>query len=322
MYPIIFCKHFVEKVWGGRDFERVLGMDLPPNQAIGEAWEISSHKNGISLVQNGPFQGKNLEELIEEFGEELLGKEVVERFHRKFPLLIKYLDIHDRLSVQVHPSDEYSLRVEKEFGKSECWYIMEASKDAKMILGLQKGVDKEIFFEKTKQQDFSNLFREVQVEQGDFINISPGIVHASLQGSILLCEIQQNSDTTYRIFDFDRVVDEKKRELHLEKAMDVIDFEATPFVSKEKERKSISKGACKVQELLRGNYFNVDKLQIQGEFQDEIHKNFKIYSIVDGKGVLKFQGEEYPAKKGDSYLIPANLEVLLVGELEILKSFL
>lgn len=130
MYPIKFKKCFIDKVWGGRAFETVLGMTLPENRQIGESWEVSSHKNGMSVVENGIFKDITLENLVEKYGAELLGKDVSERFSGKFPLLIKYLDVNDRLSVQVHPSDDYALKVEGEFGKSECWYIIDASEDA------------------------------------------------------------------------------------------------------------------------------------------------------------------------------------------------
>ena len=199
MYPIKFKKCFIDKVWGGRAFETVLGMSLPEDREIGESWEVSSHKNGMSVVENGIFKDITLETLVKKYGAELLGKDVSERFSGKFPILIKYLDVNDRLSVQVHPSDDYALKVEGEFGKSECWYIIDASEDAKLILGLKGEMTRETFLEKSKNKDFKNMFNEVSVKKGDFINITPGVVHASLEGSVLLCETQQNSDTTYRI---------------------------------------------------------------------------------------------------------------------------
>ncbi|WP_372715098.1 type I phosphomannose isomerase catalytic subunit, partial [Ilyobacter sp.] len=138
MYPLKFKKCFIEKIWGGRAFEDILHMELPADKKIGESWEVSSHKNGMSYVEEGYLEGKSLQELMESSGEELLGKDVYERFDGKFPVLIKYLDVNDRLSVQVHPSDEYALRVEKEFGKSEVWYIIDASHDAQLIMGLKE----------------------------------------------------------------------------------------------------------------------------------------------------------------------------------------
>lgn len=322
MYPIKFKKCFIDKVWGGRAFETVLGMTLPENRSIGESWEVSSHKNGMSIVENGEFAGMTLEALKDKYGAEILGKDVFERFEGKFPILIKYLDVNDRLSVQVHPSDEYALKIEGEFGKSECWYIIDASEDAKLILGLKPGMTRETFLEKSKNKDFKNMFNEVSVKKGDFIDITPGVVHASLEGSVLLCETQQNSDTTYRIYDFDRTVNGVPRPLHLEKAADVINFGEIPVVTKENSRQNIKLRNCVKQELVRCKYFNVDKLRINGIFHDEISENFKVYSILEGEGDIIYNDIKYPARKGDTYFIPANMNVLVDGNIEILKSFM
>ncbi len=322
MYPIKFKKCFIDKVWGGRAFETVLGMTLPENRSIGESWEVSSHKNGMSIVENGEFAGMTLEALKDKYGAKILGKDVFERFEGKFPILIKYLDVNDRLSVQVHPSDEYALKVEGEFGKSECWYIIDASEDAKLILGLKPGMTRETFLEKSKNKDFKNMFNEVSVKKGDFIDITPGVVHASLEGSVLLCETQQNSDTTYRIYDFDRTVNGVPRPLHLEKAADVINFGEIPVVTEESSRQNIKLRNCVKQELVRCKYFNVDKLKINGIFHDEISENFKVYSILEGEGNIIYNDVKYPAKKGDTYFIPANMNVLVDGNIEILKSFM
>ena len=322
MYPIKFKKCFIDKVWGGRAFETVLGMTLPENRSIGESWEVSSHKNGMSIVENGEFAGMTLEALKDKYGAEILGKDVFERFEGKFPILIKYLDVNDRLSVQVHPSDEYALKIEGEFGKSECWYIIDASEDAKLILGLKPGMTRETFLEKSKNKDFKNMFNEVSVKKGDFIDITPGVVHASLEGSVLLCETQQNSDTTYRIYDFDRTVNGVPRPLHLEKAADVINFGEVPVVTEESSRQNIKLRNCVKQELVRCKYFNVDKLKINGIFHDEISENFKVYSILEGEGNIIYNDVKYPAKKGDTYFIPANMNILVDGNIEILKSFM
>lgn len=322
MYPLKFKKNFVKKVWGGRKFKEVLNMELPDNDLYGESWEVSFHKGGLSYVDNGDFQGKSLIELIEKYGKDILGEEIAEKFKGKFPLLIKYLDINDRLSVQVHPSDEYALRVEGEFGKSESWYIMEASDDATLILGIKDGITKEIFKERVEAKEFDGLFNTVKVKKGDFINLCPGVVHATMEGSILICEVQQNSDTTYRIYDFDRLVDGKLRELHIDKALDVIDFEGDVEITTDAGRKKILLAGAEKEELIRGEYFNIDKYLVDGEFKDEINKNFKVYSILDGEGKIIYNEKEYHAEKGDTYFIPAGLELKIIGKLEILKSFI
>ena len=322
MYLLKFKKNLVEKIWGGRGFETTLGFQLPTDELYGESWEVSCHPAGMSYVENGELEGKSLEDIFKKYGEELVGKEIVEKYGEKFPLLIKYLDINDKLSVQVHPSDEYALRVEKEFGKSEVWYVMEASSDAKLILGLKKEITPEIYKEKVDKKDFTGLFNEVSVKKGDFIDVKPGVVHGTLEGSILICEIQQNSDTTYRIYDFDREVNGVKRELHLDKAMDVIEFGKDVEISSEVSREKIRVQDATVEELIRGEYFSIDRLLVNGIFQDESYKNFKIYSILDGEGKLKSNEIEYKVKKGDTYFIPANTSVTISGKLEVMKSYI
>lgn len=322
MYPLKFKKTLVKKVWGGRKFNSILDMELPDESLYGESWEVSSHKGGLSYIENGEYAGCSLVDIINKNKEEMLGEEIVKRFKGEFPLLIKYLDINDRLSVQVHPSDDYALRVEGEFGKSECWYVMEASEDATLILGVKDGVTKDIFKKKVESKDFSDLFNTIKVKKGDFINLLPGVVHATLEGSILICEVQQNSDTTYRIYDFDRLVDGKLRELHLDKALDVIDFEGKVEISTSENRQKISLVGAKKEELVRGEYFNVDKYLIDGIFEDETNSNFKILSILDGVGEIICNNISYSIKKGDTYFIPAGLKTILKGKVEILKSYL
>ncbi|WP_300620378.1 type I phosphomannose isomerase catalytic subunit [uncultured Fusobacterium sp.] len=322
MYPLKFKKTLVKKVWGGRKFNSILDMELPDESLYGESWEVSSHKGGLSYIENGEYAGCSLVDIINKNKEEMLGEEIVKRFKGEFPLLIKYLDINDRLSVQVHPSDDYALRVEGEFGKSECWYVMEASEDATLILGVKDGVTKDIFKKKVESKDFSDLFNTIKVKKGDFINLLPGVVHATLEGSILICEVQQNSDTTYRIYDFDRLVDGKLRELHLDKALDVIDFERKVQISTSENRQKISLVGAKKEELVRGEYFNVDKYLIDGIFEDETNNNFKILSILDGVGEIICDNISYSIKKGDTYFIPAGLKTILKGKVEILKSYL
>jgi len=195
-----FKKVFIEKVWGGREFETKLNMTLPENKNIGESWEISAHPNGMSIVENGPLAGKTLQEVYNEYKGKLVGEKVYNEYGKRFPLLIKYLDVNDRLSIQVHPDDEVANRKHNELGKSESWYIMEASDDAVLIMGMKPGITKEVFLEKAKNNDFSGMFEEISVKKGDLVDITPGMVHASLTGSVLFAEIQENSDVTYRIY--------------------------------------------------------------------------------------------------------------------------
>ncbi len=323
LYPLKFDKVLKRKIWGGRALEEKLNIPLPQNNRYGESWEVTAHKNGMSVVSEGELKGQTLESLINEYKGSLIGKEVYEEFGNKFPLLIKYLDINDKLSIQVHPDNFYKGLEEGEFGKSEVWYVMDATDDAELILGITDGVSKEKFEEKTSQKNFDGLFNIIKVKKGDFINVKPGLAHASLRGSIFICEIQQNSDTTYRIYDFNRLVDGEYRELHLEDAINVLDFEMKPEISHIEERSFKTFNNTKIEKLIESEYFIVDRLIIQSEYREGPYRNFMIYSIIDGDGELEFEGQTYLLKKGDTYLIPAKIgELEITGELEILKSYI
>lgn len=321
LYPLKFEKVFIEKVWGGREFEESLNMTLPKDKNIGESWEVSAHPNGMGIVANGDLKGKTLQEILNEYKEKLVGEKVYKEYGNRFPLLIKYLDVNDRLSIQVHPDDEVALKKHNELGKSESWFIMEASKDAKLIMGMKKGVTKEEFLEKTAKNDFSGLFEEISVKKGDLIDINPGMVHASLEGSVLFAEIQENSDITYRIYDFDRVENGKKRELHLKEAADVIDFDAkavvinTDFYNDENRKNIIKK-----------KYYSIDKMKINEKFEDVNEKSMIIYSILNGKGKIEYtlnnEKKEVLIQKGETVLIPVGINIELIGELEILRTII
>ncbi|MBZ4683107.1 MAG: mannose-6-phosphate isomerase [Fusobacteriaceae bacterium] len=319
MYPLLFEKVLIKKIWGGRAFEEELNFELKDNDKYGESWEVSSHPNGMSVVKDGEFKGKTLQELVIEQKEKLVGEKIYKKYGDKFPLLIKYLDINDRLSVQVHPDDEYALKNEGEYGKSESWYVLKASSDAKLILGIKEGITKETFKEKVEKNDFNDLFNVVSVKEGDLINITPGTVHASLEGSILICEPQQNSDSTYRIYDFDRLVDGKKRELHIDKALDVIKFDEKAEIINENSVESIKNSEFSKKELIKDKYYDLEILEIEKEYIEKAEDLFKVYMILNGEGKIEYNSNEYSIKKGDSYLIPANLEVKIKGKVKILK---
>ncbi|MGL5100572.1 MAG: class I mannose-6-phosphate isomerase, partial [Fusobacteriaceae bacterium] len=204
----------------------------------------------------------------------------------------------------------------------ETWYILDASPDATLIMGVKEGLTKEKFLEKFVKRDFDSLFNIVKVKKGDFIDVKPGLIHASLTGSVVICETQQNSDITYRIYDFDRMVDGEYRPLHLEKAVEVINFDEKPVITTNETRTAIELRNCKKEELVRNQYFNIDRLNILGEFSDEINSNFKVYSILSGNGELEYNGISYSVNMGDTYFIPANLQIIISGKIEILKSYL
>lgn len=342
MLPIKLDRILIEKIWGGRNLE---GLDiiLPSKGKFGESWEVAAHKNHTTKVSKDVIKSLysrdelelitfkreyiklldyDLQELLELFKEKLVGEDIYKSSGNKFPLLIKYLDINDKLSIQVHPDDSYAIKNENDLGKTECWYIMDASGDAELILGLNEGITKEEFIEKTKKNDFSGLFNKIKVKKGDFLFITPGVIHASLSGSITICEVQQNSDTTFRIYDFDRLENGKKRELNLEKAYEIIDY--SYFYKKNTEYlKESETGLWEKTKFIECPYFNVEYLKIFKEYKKEVYKNFVILSFLEGNGKLFISEDSFlTVKKGDTYFIPANFSYELKGEMEVLKSFI
>lgn len=317
LYPLRFNKVFIEKVWGGREFESKLGMKLPENKKIGESWEISAHPNGMSVIENGSLAGRTLQEVYDEYKGALVGEKVYKEYGQTFPLLIKYLDVNDRLSIQVHPDDEVALKKHNELGKSESWYIMEASDDALLIMGMKEGITKEKFLEKAENNDFTDMFEEITVKKGDLIDINPGMVHASLKGSVLFAEIQENSDITYRIYDFDREENGKKRELHIRDSAEVIDFKRKAEVT----NTDFAKGENR-KNIIRKKYYSIDRIKISDTFEDINEDSMIIYSILEGEGSISSNGTVLNIRKGESLLVPPHIKVVLNGNLEILRTII
>lgn len=317
MYPFKFKKVFKEKIWGGKNFETKLHMILPKDASIGEAWEVSAHPNGMSIVENGHLRGISLADIYKKYNSDLVGEKIFKEHSESFPLLIKYLDINDKLSIQVHPEDEYAMMHHNELGKSESWYIMEASDDAKLILGMRKDLTKEEFLRRAKNNDFSNMFEEKKVKKGDFIDVNPGLVHASLEGSILIAEIQENSDITYRIYDFDREENGVKRELHIERAAEVIKFDQEALIIDS----SIDEGQIE-KTLISKKYYTIKKLKINNNYCDYEDDSFIIYSILSGNGTIKWSDETLNIGIGETILIPVKLTVEIEGTLEILRTII
>ena len=320
MYPLKFEKVLKEKIWGGREFEAMWGTPLPEGKNFGESWEVSAHQNGPSVVSEGPWAGQTLPEILRREGAKLVGRANFKRFGNTFPLLIKYLDIHDKLSIQVHPDNAFSLEHEGEFGKSECWYILRASPDARLVLGMASSVTREQFALRSRQGHWEGLFNEIKVTAGDFLHIVPGTVHASLSGSVLLCEVQQNSDTTYRIYDFDRLENGVKRPLHLDKALQVIRFSEQPRVTHAATRQRQAFEGAVVEPLVADEQYIVDRLDINGTWKEPLEDRFKVLSILEGGGAVVHAGKAWLLREGETWLLPANLEVVIQGELSLLRS--
>jgi mannose-6-phosphate isomerase len=259
LYPLIFKTQFKDKIWGGNKIKTVLGKDFSPLPNCGETWEISGVKGNISEVAQGELKGKNLVELIGEYKSELVGKKVFEKFGTEFPLLIKFIDANDDLSIQVHPDDVLAKKRHNSFGKTEMWYVFGADKGAKLNSGFKKTIDKETYLKHLNAKSLDQILNYEDVNVGDVYFLPAGRVHYIGKG-ICLAEIQQTSDITYRIYDFDRKDDNGNlRELHTDEAVDAIDYKAYPdYKTKYEVRKNEASKLVECQ-YFRTNLLDLDK---------------------------------------------------------------
>ena len=300
LYPLKFTPIIKNKIWGGEKLNAVL--DKPTNGAndAGESWEISGVEGDISVVAEGSLGGKNLVELIDEFQGALVGEEVYQKFGDKFPLLIKFIDANDDLSIQVHPNDELAAKRHNSFGKTEMWYAVSADEGATLISGFNKPTSKEEYLEYFEAGKLTDLLNREEVFNDDVFFLPAGRVHTIGKG-LLIAEIQQTSDITYRIYDFDRVdADGNGRELHVEEAVDAIDY------GYYEEYKTQYNKAATEAEIGRSQYFITNRL-ILTESETRNYSGFDsciILMCLEGEGTLRYNGNEISYKRGDSILVP------------------
>lgn len=308
MYPIKFENLYYERIWGGKHLEKF--RNNVPEGKIGESWDIACHKNGTGKVENGELNGKTFDEIIEIYGEKLIGKAVDKK---EFPLLIKLITAADKLSVQVHPNDEYANRVEKDSGKTEAWYVVDAEEGASLIVGT-KDCNKELFKKAIQDGSLDEYLNKIPVKKGDFFYVQSGLVHAICEG-VLIAEIQQNSDTTYRVYDYNR-----GREIHVEKALDVIDFS---LKGENSQGLTIQRDGYDKTYLCLGKYFTIQKYKVNSSIKENSdEERFYLFTCVDGNGVIRYSGGEEKIFMGDSIFIPATLgDYELVGDFTLLKSY-
>lgn len=304
-YPLRFTPIYFEKVWGGRRFSSVLGRTIPAGP-IGESWEVSVHPHGHSIVANGADAGMTLGEVIAHDPEAILGRRVVAQSGAEFPLLVKYIDAEDALSVQVHPDDTYGKAHAGELGKTEMWYVLHAEPGSCLIAGLAPGVTRTQFQAALAGGDPGKLLHRIPVATGDSIFIPAGRIHAIMPGLTIL-EIQQNSDTTYRLYDWGRLgLDGQPRELHVEQALEVSNWtDYAPTLSGDAPV-SIEGGSSST--LARCPYFVVEKLEINDEFTSATDgETFVTVTCVGGTGIVTWADGYERLNLGDSFLLPATL---------------
>jgi mannose-6-phosphate isomerase, class I len=285
-----------EKIWGGTKLRDEFGYEIPSDK-VGECWAISAHPNGVSTVKNGRFAGQKLDTLYAEH-RELFG----DRSEPVFPLLTKILDANDWLSVQVHPDDAYGLKHEGELGKTECWYIIAADEGAEIIYG-HNAKSKEELREQIESKNWDQLLTKIKVKAGDFFYVPSGTMHAIGSG-ILILETQQSSDTTYRVYDFDRKDDAGNlRELHLEKSIDVLNI-GEPANSRPVNLQVDNLSSTL---LVANDFFAVYKWELTGQADFTKTADYTLNSVLNGQGQLTVDGQVYPIHKGDHFILPSDV---------------
>lgn len=317
-YPLKFETIFKEKIWGGTKIRDVLGKDFSPLDNCGETWELSGVPGNISVVKNGKLKGKHLNELIALNPDSLLGPEIAKKYNSEFPLLIKFIDANADLSVQVHPDNQLAEKRHDCKGKTEMWYIMQADEEASLIAGFSKKVSQEEYLEHLENGKLYDILNEEKVDKGDVFYIPAGRVHTIGKG-ILLAEIQQTSDVTYRIYDFDRTDKEgNKRQLHTEEALDALDYNVYDEYKTlyEEQQDSLSN-------IVDSEYFVTSKLNLTGDFQHNLssRNSFTILIVLSGSLVCSGDGFKEEFAMGDVILIPFSVKNIVLkpeGEAQML----
>lgn len=301
LYPLKFKTIYKDKIWGGQKIKTILGKDFSPLPNCGETWELSGVQGNISEVKNGALAGTALTEVIAQEKEQLLGKRIFEQFGEAFPLLIKFIDAKADLSIQVHPDDALAQKRHNSFGKSEMWYIMQADEGSSLISGFSQEVDKVSYMEAFEAGKLNDILNREQVTAGDVFYLPAGRVH-TIGAGLLLAEIQQTSDITYRIYDFDRLDEQgNKRELHVEQALDAIDYKKydqykSTYLDKKDEQVT----------LVNCEFFTTNKLNLSENFAVD-HSGldcFKIYICLEGTATIASE----TIGMGEVMLVPASME--------------
>lgn len=306
LYPIIFQPILKEKVWGGTKLQSTFNKS--GKGLIGESWEISGVPDNISIVANGELKGKSLNWLIEKYGADLVGKDVYEKFGNTFPLLFKFIDAREDLSVQLHPDDTLAKARHNSFGKTEMWYILDVEKDSRIILGFNQDMTEEVYQKSLSENNITKILHSEYVQKGDAYIITPGLVHA-IGAGVMLAEIQQTSDVTYRIYDWDRPdTNGEMRELHNDLALDAIDYNIIDAKVKYKAEKNEPTPMGSTQ------FFATNKLEITKTIVRNLNEmdSCKVYMCTKGEALIESEGFSEKIKMGETILIPAILSQIKI----------
>ena len=306
LYPLEFNPILQQRIWGGSKLAQIKASKQNPNaNNIGESWEISTIPKNLSIVANGNLKGKNLKTLIENYREELVGKSVYERFGNELPLLIKFIDAKQDLSIQLHPNDALAKKRHQSLGKTEMWYIMEAEKNARLIMGFKQKTNQKTYQQHLKNNKLAEILHQEEVSVGDTFFIDTGTVHA-IGGGILLAEIQQSSDVTYRLYDWNRIdKNGNTRELHTELALEAINYDTT-----KNAKIQYNRAVNTVNTMVKHPCFTTNFISINNSIERNYQSidSFVIYVCLSGKATVDSLGTSITIKKGTSILLPAIAE--------------
>lgn len=323
LYPLTFETIFKDKIWGGQKINTILGKDFSPLPNCGETWEVSDVDGNLSVVKEGSLQGKSLHELVEQYKGELVGNHVYEKYGNRFPLLVKFIDANDDLSIQVHPDDKLAAERKSGFGKTEMWYIMQADEGAKLNSGFNREVTKEEYVKAVADNTIQDILNIETAVPGDVFFLPAGRVHYIGKG-LLLAEIQQTSDTTYRIYDFDRVdaTTGQKRELHTELAVDAINYHHYDEYKTQYE-KTLNESVNAV----TSDYFVTNVLNFNQEVEHDYTHIDSFVILICVAGALTIEapgGYSVPLKMGQCALIPASVDTVTLvpdGDMTVLETY-
>ncbi|UGS24243.1 class I mannose-6-phosphate isomerase [Flavobacterium channae] len=313
-YPLTFTPILKDRIWGGTKLKTYLNKPIV-SETTGESWEISTVPSDISVVATGVLKGKNINEIIDLYPEEILGKSVISRFGKQFPLLFKFIDAKEDLSIQLHPNDTLAKERHNSFGKTEMWYVMQADESARLVVGFKKDSNKEEYLAYLENKNLIDLLNEYPVSKGDVFFLETGTIHA-IGAGVVVAEIQQTSDVTYRIYDWDRVdANGNGRELHTELALDAINYQTTPSKIDYKEEVNKSAG------VVNCPYFVTNIIALQETYiWKKVKEAFTVFMCTNGQFEMIVNGEIQRYRMGDTILIPACIENLtLRGKATLLE---
>lgn len=314
LYPLLFDPILKERIWGGTKLKTYLNKTIS-SEITGESWEISTVTNDVSVVSNGVLKGKNINELIALAPNDFLGSSVVRRFGNQFPLLFKFIDAKEDLSIQLHPNDALAKKRHNSFGKTEMWYVMQADENSRLVVGFKKDSNKEEYLNHLENKSIVSLLNEMPVKKGDVFFLETGTIHA-IGAGVVIAEIQQTSDITYRIYDWDRVdANGNGRELHTDLALDAINY------SKTNSKIEYPTFENKSNEVVDCPYFKTNVIPLHGNYSwAKKQEAFTVLMCTEGQFEFDYDEEKFILKAGNTILLPASLEgIVLKGNATVLE---